>query len=187
MSSFSFTPVIKAFVLAFIYHSSCEFFLSHASTIPFALIWLTAFPLVISSLFVSEELLVGIISDLPGAVAETVIHYLLDDFIAACEDRIVVTPVLVPVVARSPVQLHTIPLSAVLENLYRVDAPVSVSAPVKAEEILPASYPASFPVSSPFPPAPTTPSSPTPVVARANPGFVRKARICCLPMFEKKL
>ncbi|RPA95680.1 hypothetical protein L873DRAFT_1295378 [Choiromyces venosus 120613-1] len=173
----SFSSAVKAFVLAFIYHFFCEFFLSHANTIPFALVWLAAFPLVVSSLFVSEEFLAGIISGLPGAVAETVIHYLLDDFIAACEDRIIVTPAPapVPVIARPPAELHTIPLSVVLENLYRVDTPV----PVEVEEILPALYPASFPRS----PVPTP--SPTPVV-RTNPGFVRKVRICCLPMFDKK-
>ncbi|RPA95685.1 hypothetical protein L873DRAFT_1812456 [Choiromyces venosus 120613-1] len=174
----SFSSAIKTFILAFIYHFFCEFFLSHANTIPFALVWLAAFPLVVSSLFVSEEFLAGIISGLPGAVAETVIRYLLEDFIAACEDRIIVTPA--PVIACPPVALHTIPLSVVLENLYRVDTPVSVSVPVEVEEILPALYPASFPRS----PVPTP--SPTPVV-RTNPGFVHKVRICCLPMFDKKL
>ncbi|RPA93486.1 hypothetical protein L873DRAFT_1815813 [Choiromyces venosus 120613-1] len=179
MSSISFSSAVKAFVLAFIYHSFCEFFLSHANTIPFALVWLAAFPFVVASLFISEEFLARTISGLPGAVTEVALKYLLEDFIAAYEDRIPVTPspVPVPVIARSPVQLHTIPLSVVLENLYRVDTPVIV----EAEEILPASYPASFPVC----PAPAP--SPTPVVTRANPSFVRKVRICCLPMFDKKL
>ncbi|KAG0134848.1 hypothetical protein HOY82DRAFT_198473 [Tuber indicum] len=179
--SFSFSSAVKAFVSSFIYHFFCEFFLSHASTIPFTLVWLTAFPFIVTSMIVPEELIARFISGLPGAVFDYLFDYLFEDFIAAYEGRIVVppTPVPVPVPVCSPVWSHTTPLSVLIEILNPVDTPPP-SHKLQAEDILPASYPAFFPSSS-SPPPPLPP----PAVVRPAPGHVRKVRICCLPAFEK--
>ncbi|KAG0635755.1 hypothetical protein HOY80DRAFT_418624 [Tuber brumale] len=179
MSSFSFSSAIKAFVLAFIYHFFCEFFLSHASTIPFTLVWLAAFPFVVTSIIVPEELIARFISGLPRAVFDYLFDYLFEDFIAAYEGRIVVppTPVSVPVLASPPARSHKTPLSVVIGILNHVDTPSpSPRKKLQAEDILPASYPASFPSSPPPPP---------PAAVRPAPGRVRKIKMCCLPAFEK--
>jgi len=63
------------------------------------------------------------VSGFPGAAFDCVFDFLFGDFIAACERRIVDPPAPVTVPVPAPVLLHTIPLSVVLENLYRVDTP----------------------------------------------------------------
>ncbi|KAG0134352.1 hypothetical protein HOY82DRAFT_537496 [Tuber indicum] len=177
MSSFSFSSAVNAFVLAFIYHFLCEFFLSHASTIPLVLVWLAAFPLIVTYIYVPEELIARFISGLPGAVFDYLFDYIFDDFIAAYEGRIVVPPA--PVPACSPIRSHKTPLSVVIGILYHVDTPPPPPRKkLQAEDILPASYPASFPSS---PPPPLLP----PAVVPPAPGRVRKIRMCCLPAFEK--
>jgi len=107
-------------VLGFVYHFFCEFFLSHASTTPLAIAWLAAFPFVMAPIFVPEELITSFISGLPGAAFDvSLISFSETSSQRAREDP--PAPSTVPVPA--PVQLHTIPLSVVLENLYRVDTP----------------------------------------------------------------
>ncbi|KAG0641337.1 hypothetical protein HOY80DRAFT_955227 [Tuber brumale] len=173
--SSSLASAFKAFAFAFMYHSLCEFFFSNANTLPVALLWLTSFPLLTTYTFLPDGLAERSLAVFPDVAFD----YLLGDLVAAYEDRPVI-PAPAPIPIPPPTQLHTIPLSVVIANLScpATPPPATLPPPVrpKAVDILPAWYPASFPLS----PAPDPPAVFPP--ARVP---CRKVRICCLPGIEK--
>jgi len=171
----TFFSAVQAFVFAFMYHSLWEYLFSNADTRPVALLFITAFPLLaaVCTLIPNklvESVVAGFVERYISVIPDAVFDYLLGDFVAACEDRVVIPAPPAPAPVPPPVQLHTIPLSVVLEVLSR-PTPVSPPPPVKLEavDILPAWYPASFPL-------PTPPPPPPPSTLRW-----RTVKLCCLP------
>ncbi|RPB01138.1 hypothetical protein L873DRAFT_688313 [Choiromyces venosus 120613-1] len=166
MSSSSSLVAFKAFFLSFIYHFFCELVPSCVASLPLVVILLVCLPLFMTFTLFADELLMEFVSGLPNATSE----HLFEGFCVGLVYRIFVSPAPVPVP-----EIHTIPLSVVLENLNRVDAPPPAPVEVQATGILPASYPASFPPS--FTPSPV----------RCVPERYRMVRMNCIPMFEEKL
>jgi len=153
----SFSSAVQAFFFAFMYHSLCEFLFSNANTLPVALLFITAFPLLTVCTFLPNGLVERFVERYIYVIPDAVFDYLLGDLVAAYEDRVVIpaVPAPAPVSPSSPVQLHTVPLSVILEILSR-PSPPPTPPPVKlvATDILPAWYPASFPPPPPPPPPP---------------------------------
>ncbi|PUU80850.1 hypothetical protein B9Z19DRAFT_1169759 [Tuber borchii] len=149
ITSFTSLPsTIMAFAIAFMYYALCKFLLSYSSTLLIALLFFTFIMFLGASALIPEIIGETFLPVLPYLVA----HYLLGDLDTAYEKLFFITapaPAPAPVYTSPSLQLQMAQLSAKLEGSYFVSPPRPVK--LKATDLLPAWYPASFP------PPPTPP------------------------------
>lgn len=161
LSSFlsSFSSAVMAFAFSFMYHAVCEFLFSHSST-----------PLVAFLYFMSMTFL-GLLTLIPEILVEyylpvlpyLAVNYLLGDLDEALEDLFFVPepapppppappPSPPPVYIDPSVKLRMARLAVHIEKMFDVSPPPPVK--LEATDILPAWYPASFPLPPTPPPRP---------------------------------